>query len=331
MKESREWKPGELMSIASGYWQPCTLHAAVKMDIFSVLGDKKLSALDVAEKIETDERGVSILLNALVAMELLTKADEVYANTPSSNTYLNKESPEYIGYIILHHHHLVEGWAQLDLAVKEGRPITMRSQGEMFERETFQMGMFNIAMNIAPQLAEQIDLSGRHHLLDLGGGPGTHAIHFCLANPELKATIFDLPTTQNFAEKTVKNFDLEDRIDFVAGDFTADGFKGPYDVAWLSQILHSNGPEDCKKILAKTVSSLETGGLIMVHEFFLNETMDGPLFPALFSLNMLINNEGGRSYSEEQITEMLTEEGVKEICRLPFQGPNDSYVLCGTV
>ncbi len=330
-KEVRKWKAGELMGIASGYWQPCTLHAAVKLDVFSVLADKKLSAREISCQIDCDERAVATLLNALVSMDLLTKEDGKYANTPSSRALLAKDSPDYIGYIILHHHSLVDGWAQLDQAVKQGIAVAMRSQGEAFDRESFQMGMFNIAMSIAPPLAEQIDLSGRKHLLDLGGGPGTHAIHFCLANPQLKATILDLPTTWEFATATIKKFHLENRIDFVAGDFTTDEVKGPYDVAWLSQILHSNGPEDCQRIIAKTVAALEPGGIIMIHEFFLNETMDGPLFPALFSLNMLINNGDGRSYSEKQIAEMLMKEGVRDIHRLPFQGPNDSYVLCGTV
>lgn len=130
---------------------------------------------------------------------------------------------------------------------------------------------------------------------------------------------------------TVEKFKLEGRIGFAAGDFNVDEIPGPYDAAWLSQILHSNDPEQCRRIIDKTVKAMTPDGLIMVHEFFLNDNKDGPLFPALFSLNMLINNEGGQSYSEWEITEMLTEAGVKNIHRLPFQGPNDSYVLCGTV
>ena len=59
--------------------------------------------------------------------------------------------------------------------------------------------MFNLAMNLAPVLVPKIDLSNRRHLLDLGGGPGTYAIHFCLNNPQLKATVYDLPTTRPFA------------------------------------------------------------------------------------------------------------------------------------
>ena len=48
------------------------------------------------------------------------------------------------------------------------------------------MGMFNIAIGMAPGIAEKMNLSNQHRLLDLGGGPGTYAIHFCMKNPQLK-------------------------------------------------------------------------------------------------------------------------------------------------
>jgi hypothetical protein len=59
--------------------------------------------------------------------------------------------------------------------------------------------------------------------------------------------------------------------------------------------------------------------------------MDGPLFPALFSLNMLLGTDSGQSYSENQIIEMLTEAGVKDIRRIPMHSPNDSGIIAGKV
>ena len=59
--------------------------------------------------------------------------------------------------------------------------------------------------------------------------------------------------------------------------------------------------------------------------------MDGPLFPALFSLNMLLATPNGQSYSEEQIIDMLDRSGVKEIKRIPLEMPNDSGVITGVV
>ncbi len=326
------WNPGKLLKTSGNYWQACTLQTGVHLEIFSLIGNDQLRGEEMARRLGADVRGVGILLNALTAMGLLIKRDDLYGNTAEASKFLDKASAEYIGHIIMHHHHLVPAWSKLPQAVVTGRPVRKRSSfGEAEQRESFLMGMFNLAMQIAPRLARQIDLEGRHHLLDLGGGLGTYAIHFCLANPRLQATVYDLPTTQPFALQTINRFDLTDRIDFVAGDYVEQNITGTYDVVWLSHILHGEGPEVCKGLITKAVSALEPGGLILIHDFILEDSLDGPRFPALFSLNMLINTEDGRSYSEAQIVDMLDGVGVKDIRRVPFRGPNDSGIISGTV
>ncbi|TSA09507.1 MAG: methyltransferase domain-containing protein [Deltaproteobacteria bacterium] len=330
--DGTEWNPGKLLEVSGSYWKACALHAAVKLGVFTVIGAEELSGGEVARKLNGDERGVTMLLNALVAMNLLVRADDKYSNTSAGLSFLSKTSPEYIGHMIMHHHHLVDSWFQLDQAVKTGKPVRKRASYSDEEwRESFLMGMFNLAMNLAPRLVAGIDISDRRHLLDLGGGPGTYAIHFCLNNPRLKATVYDLPTTRPFAEKTIERFGLSDRIDFVNGDYLEEGVEGVYDVAWLSHILHGEGPEDAGRLIRKAVSVLEPGGMIIIHDFILNDTMDGPLFPALFSLNMLLGTARGQSYSEKQIMDMLAGSGVREIRRTAFQGPNDSGVIIGIV
>ena len=306
------------------------LHTAVKLDVFTVIGDGQFSAIEVSQELKADRKGVTRLLDALVAMELLLKIDGNYANSDSSQTLLTRTSPQYLGHIMMHHHHLVESWSHLDQAVQSGKPIRNRSSFSKEEwRESFLMGMFNLAMGLAPQIVPRIDLSSRRRLLDLGGGPGTYAIHFCLENPQLQAQVYDLPTTRPFAEKTISKFDLTDRIRFVDGNYLEDPIPGSYDVAWLSHILHAEGPSDCRSIIRKTADALEPKSLIIIHEFILNNSMDGPLFPALFSLNMLLGTESGQSYSERQLTEMLTDAGVKDIRRIPIESPNDSGLLVG--
>lgn len=327
-----EWNPGRLLQLSGQYWPTCTLHAAVKLGVFSAIGNEQITSGDIAQKLNGDKKGVTRLLDALAAMNLLEKAGDKYSNTPESRSFLSKDSPEYIGHMIMHHHHLVDSWSRLDEAVKAGTPVRARASYSSDEwRESFLMGMFNLAMMLAPRLVTEIDLSNRRHLLDLGGGPGTYAIHFCLNNPQLKATVYDLPTTRPFAEKTIEKFDLTGRIDFMPGNYSEEGIEGTYDVAWLSHILHGEGPEECQRIIEKVVSALEPGGMIIVHDFVLENTMDGPLFPALFSLNMLLGTPDGQAYSEKQITDMLARAGVKEIHRLPFHGPNDSGIITGLV
>jgi SAM-dependent methyltransferase len=320
------------LEVSGSYWKSCTLHAGVKLGIFTLIGDRSRTDQEIAEGLGGDLRGVTMLLNALSALGLLTKKENAYANTDASKTFLKKDSPQYLGYMLMHHHHLVESWSKLDQGVLTGKPTRSRSGfDEAVVRESFLMGMFNMAMNLAPRIVPEIDLSGRKHLLDLGGGPGTYAIHFCLKNPGLRATVYDLPTTRSFAEQTITRFGLSDRIEFQEGDYLEGTIQGTFDVVWLSHILHGEGPEDCQRMIRKAVSRLTPGGIILVHEFILNDGMDGPIFPAIFSLNMLLGTENGQSYSDRQIREMLAQAGVRDIRRIPVQTPNDSGIIQGRI
>ena len=99
----------------------------------------------------------------------------------------------------------------------------------------------------------------------------------------------------------------------------------------MSHILHGEGKDDCREIIKKTTAVLEPGGLIIIHDFILKNSMDGPVFPALFSLNMLLGTSSGQSYSEKQIADMLAHGGAKNIRRIPFDSPNDSGIILGVV
>ncbi|MBI2353901.1 MAG: methyltransferase domain-containing protein [Deltaproteobacteria bacterium] len=331
--EKKVWTPADLLQLSGDYWSACALHAGVKLDLFTHTAVRQFSATELAGRLEIDGRGLAMLLNALAALELLEKSGEAYAATPFAAEFLARTSPGYMGYIILHHHHLMASWAHLDEAVRQGGPIRERfSHGDdETVRESFEMGMFNLAMQAAPRIVPQIDLSGRRRLLDLGGGPGTYAVHFCRHNPQLTAVVYDLPSTRRFAEQTIARFGLSDRIGFEAGDFDSEEIRGSFDVAWLSHILHGEGPQGCAAILRKAVAALEPGGMILVQEFILNDSQDGPLFPALFSLNMLLGTPDGQAYSEGQLFAMLAAAGLGDLRRLPLELPNGAGVIAGSL
>jgi len=323
--------PGEILGVSGAFWKSLALHAAVRLELFTVIGNKSLTGGEVAEEISGDERGVTTLLNALSGMELLKKEEDRFRNTFSGALFLVKDSPRYVGYMIRHHANLVDSWGRLDEAVRTGLPVRNRAAEPDGSLEDFLLGMHNNSMGFAPRAAREIPLGGRRKLLDLGGGPGTWAIQFALANPELRATVFDLPSTRPYAEQTINRFDVSERVTFHPGDFTADELPCCYDVAWLSHILHGEGPDTCREIVARAVAALEPGGLIMIHDFILEEDGATPPFPALFSLNMLTGTDGGRSYTKDELGEMLSAAGVAEVKLLPFLGPAESRIMAGTV
>ena len=139
-----------------------------------------------------------------------------------------------------------------------------------------------------------------------------------------------LPTTQPFAERTIAQHGLSDRVRFRGGDYHESELgEEAFDVVWLSHILHSDGPEACRALLKKAVAALEPGGRIMIHDFLLDDDLAGPLFPALFSLNMAVGTDEGRAYSAAQIAELLGELGVVDVGRLELRAPNGSGIVAG--
>jgi SAM-dependent methyltransferase len=141
--------------------------------------------------------------------------------------------------------------------------------------------------------------------------------------------VFDLPESQLYAQRTIAAAGLSERITFIPGNFETGPIPGSYDAVWLSQILHSEGPEGCQGLISTAAGCLKPGGRMFIHDFILNDDLAGPAFPAVFSLNMLVATKGGQSYSEGQIAAMLQRAGLEGIRRLDFTGPNDSGIIMG--
>ena len=83
-----QMNPGELLETSGFYWKTCTLHAAVKLDVFTVIGDAHLTGEEICQKLNGAQRGVERLLDALTAMDLLEKIDGKYGNSPSSRSFI---------------------------------------------------------------------------------------------------------------------------------------------------------------------------------------------------------------------------------------------------
>lgn len=324
--------PADLLDISGSYWRTSALHAGVRLDVFTPLAaDGPMTAPDLAARLGCDARALAMLLGALTAMGLLVKSGPTFAPADVAKRHLVRDAPGSVCAAIRHHQRLMASWARLPEAVRTGRSVRHQVflDDDPGEREDFLMAMFDLASAIAPGLAHGLDLSGRRRLLDLGGGPGTYAVQFCLANPALRATIFDLAGSAPFAASISRRFGVADRVAFQAGDYLRDPVPGGFDVVWLSQILHAEAPDGCRTILAKAAAALEPGGSLFVHDFLLDDSLDGPEFATLFSLNMLLGTPGGQAYAVGQVRDMLVGAGLERVELLAFRGPNDSRILHG--
>ncbi len=325
---TKDWTAPELLEATGSYWQGCTIMAGVNLDVFNILDTKSDDSVALAERIGADPRALGMLLRALAALGLLEQKEGKYRCSSSAKQLLVANSPGYMGNIISHQHHLVNAWAQLDQTIKSGNP--QRQQSSFSEDEwqnSFQLGMQNLANMIAPQLVPQINIGNRHKMLDLGGGPGTWSIHFCRHNPELHSTILDLPSSRKLAEIAINSANMSDRINFTDGDFNQTRLQETYDLVWLSHILHGESLNNCQALVAKAAAALNPEGLLIIHEFILDDHGSGPVYPALFALNMLLGTKSGAAYTETELNEMMTAAGLEPPLRLPLPPQSRSGVL----
>lgn len=328
----KEWTTRELLAVSGAYWAGCALQAAVQLDIFTSLHDGALTTDELAVQLGCDKRALGMLLGALASMKLVDRKDGLVSAAPSALPFLSRKSSGYAGFIIKHHFNIMPGWSRLDKAVLTGSSTAEKSTRyttDSTEREDFLMGMFNIARLQAGQVADALDLSGRKRLIDVGGGPGTYALYFCKKNSELRGTVFDLPTTEPFAAKTIASFGLGGRVGFVAGNFLTDPLPKGHDVAWLSQVLHGESPSGAAALVKKAASCLDPGGLVCVQEFVLDEDGNGPEQAALFSLNMLVQTPGGQAYTAGEIGDMLRAAGAVRVSLLDANLPMGCKVVIG--
>jgi len=63
--------PGRIMALVGGFWLAFTIQAGVKLGIFTIIGQERLTGHEVAQHLGGDVKGVTTLLNALTAMEPL--------------------------------------------------------------------------------------------------------------------------------------------------------------------------------------------------------------------------------------------------------------------
>jgi ubiquinone/menaquinone biosynthesis C-methylase UbiE len=287
-----------------GYWGSRVILTANNLGIFEILIFPKSSA-DVAKTLKLDERATEILLDALTGLGLLRKSFNKYRNTPLSNKFLLKNSPYYQGYIIKHADILWKKWSELDDIVKTGKPSR-----SYHDHNSFIRGMHNVASLKAKKIINEIDLKGVKKALDLGGGPGTYSTE--MAKKGISVTLFDTPETIKIAKDIIRESNKKD-INFIAGDFLVDDIGKSYDLVFISQVLHAYSERDCLHILEKSRSVLNSGGRIVIQEFYIDNSKTRPLSNALFSVNMLVNTDFGRCYSPKEIKGWLIKVGFKDI------------------
>ena len=297
------------------YWETKILLTAVQLDLFSTLKGSSCTAHQIAGRRGLNSRALELVMNALVAMRVLRKEENHYANTAVAERYLVQSSSDYVGHLLTLHNAEWKHWGELEKAITTGESP---AQQHVFETNP-DLGaqvltvLDRIGRGSGPALAQRLELNGATRMLDVGGGAGTNAIAFCQIYPDLTATVFDLPSTLKVTKQRVAEAGLTSRIHLQPGNFHDDAFTGSFDVALMSDILHYQDGETNAALVKKVYGALGTGGRLVIKDRFLDPSRTSPAWTTAFAVHILVNTEKGQCFTTEESQRWMEQAGFHDI------------------
>lgn len=303
-----------IIDLSSAFYGSAVLFAALEHDVFTVLATEGTATSDaLAQRCQADARGMRLLLDACVAIGLLTKTGDAYANTPSTAATLVAGAPHDLTRAIRYNRDVYPAWGRTAELVRTGAPVEQPSihlGDDPARTERFVLSMHGRALGIGRMVVPMLDLSGCSRVLDLAGGPGTYAVLMAQANPGLSCVSVDLPGVSAVAARLVATTNVADRVTCRAGDYHTDTYEeNAYDAVTIFGALHQESPEQIVSILTRACAALRPNGKIFVLDMMTDGTHTAPTFSALFAVNMALTTQNGWVFSDEELKGWLVEAG----------------------
>jgi len=317
--------PDRLDQMIRGYMPSRCLLTALELDIFTAVGEGA-NAEQVGTKIRANARAAGMLLNALVALGLLSKSGDDYKNTPESARFFVQGSKDNHRNGLLHTANIWHRWSTLTDAVRSGTRVPSSRDDTPEWTRNFIVGMQRNAKDRAPLVAKALGTTGVRRILDLGGGSGVYSIAFAKACPDVHCEILDIPEVVPLTAEYVSQAGVSSQVSLRPGDMLQDDFGSGYDIIMLNAICHMFSEEQNRDIFRRAHEALAPNGRLLVQDFILNSEKTGPQHAALFSLNMLVNTDAGASYSESEYTHWMKAAGFTDVCRINLPGPSSLIV-----
>jgi len=303
-----------IIHLFAGYRDSQILNAALEYDIFTHVANGLHTVSDIVERTGTNARAMTILLDGLVALNLLKKENGNYYLLPLSETFLVRGKPDFIGDFRYTALAPWEGIAHLTEIIKTGKPVKglHLETPEHTVWEKLVLGLVPLVRPAANYLCQILAANGNPPgigVLDIGGGSGIFAATLLKYDPTIKISQLDSAHVNRVARKFLAGEGIDvNRITFIDSDIQHASLpKDVFDLVILSNICHhEDGPGNIA-LFKKSFGTLVSGGQVVIHDYVPNNDRTSPSFPLLFAVYMLAINPRGGSYTFEEYKSWLQE------------------------
>jgi len=332
--------PDTILQTGFGFWNAKVLLTAVTFDLFTRLGQRRVTGAELGKELGLHPRGIADFLDALVGMKFLEREsdgpDAKYFNTSVGALYLDRQSPRYIGGILeMLNARLFKFWHDLPEALRTGQPQNETKGGgkSIFEElyadpaglEQFLDAMAGLSRINFEALADKFDFSRYRTLCDVGGATGLLCMEVAKKHPQIECISFDLPPVESVARKHVSAAGLSDHVRVASGDFFQDPLPKA-DVVTMGMILHDWNLEKKMQLIRAAYDALRPGGAFITVEALIDDRRRENVFGLLMSLNMLIEFGDAFDYSAADFEKWCREVGFKRFEVIQLAGPSSAAI-----
>jgi 2-polyprenyl-3-methyl-5-hydroxy-6-metoxy-1,4-benzoquinol methylase len=332
--------PARIFETGMGFMATKTLLAAIKLELFTLLGENAVPGAAIGERLKLHPRSLYDFLDALVALGFLRREGlgegARYENTEETGLFLDKTKPSYVGGILeMVNDRLYKFWNDLEEGLRTGKPQNeVKYTGKpVFEAiyadpavlRQFLGAMAGIQAGTFAALAEAFDFDNYNSLCDIGGANALLSVTVARQHPHLRITSLDLPPVEPVAREHVASAGLADRITVASLDMMSQPFP-PADVITMGNILHDWDEGQKQHLIRKAYEALPKDGALVVIENIIDDERQYNAFGLLMSLNMLIETEGGFDYTHADFHRWALRAGFRATTKIPLAGPASAIV-----
>jgi 2-hydroxy-4-(methylsulfanyl)butanoate S-methyltransferase len=309
----------DISALTYGFIASKALFAAVEFDLFTKIasGADTLSEIAQASGIATNR--VRTLLTALKTVGLIVEKNGRFSNAPTTATYLVAGGAgDFRDYIrVVNGGVMYESLRYLDPALRGQRIFPDKGfyEGILYSEgvggPAFSAAQHAGSLGPARLLAKRIDLGWARTLLDVGGGSGAYTLALLKQNPQLRATILDFPETVATAKAYALQAGMNDRIRYLGGNALRTEWPENQDVVLMSYLWSAVGGNDIKVLARRAYECLRPSGLVLVHDFMVDDAHEAPSFAALYLLSAVLDNPEAECLTPALVEGALRDAGLE--------------------
>ncbi|MEW6682550.1 MAG: class I SAM-dependent methyltransferase [Nitrospirota bacterium] len=312
--------------------QARAIMAATRLGVFEALSKAPASAPELAAKLSCTDKGIQILLNALVGCGYVAESGGRYDLAPRARKWVTPDDPRSMNRFIDFQYDHWEWWMRLDDAIRTGATLDLHAgMLDPAGWRRYIYGLHDLSKMAARELVLRFRLRpNQTRLLDIGGGHGAYPAAYCRKYPNLHAVMFDLPPALDVAREIVQTHyrDVANRIELRPGDLAKDDLGSGHDVIFIFNLLHHFDGAEIRRIVQKVAGALNPGGAFVILDQFKREKGAGPESYAavLTQLLFLVTSNAG-SLDLGEVRAWLEESGFSNVRAKNLRvGPGTSYI-----